>query len=220
MMKRAFSVVSVLALAACSTDIENANSDAYSPVFQVEVPTMAGSFASGSIYGGTGVGLFATDRRAAQVGDILTVELSENFAASKSQGASTSKSDDFGVNLPDVLTGSFDDASLSGGTASTFAGSGSATQSNSLTGRMSVTVVRVYPGGNLEILGQKKLTLNNGDEYIRLRGMVRPADISAENVVQSERIANAEIKYIGAGQIADSGKKGWLSDAMSAISPF
>ena len=207
-------------LGACSTHIEQRASDAYAPVYPTEQIPTRGDLPTGAIYAGGGAGLFATDRRAAQVGDILTVELSENFAASKSQGSSTSKTDNYGVDIPDILTGGFDDALLGGGSSSSFSGTGSATQSNSLTGRMSVSVVRVFPGGNLEILGQKKLTLNNGDEYIRLSGIVRQADISSGNIVQSERIANAEIKYIGAGQIADAGKKGWLSQTLDTISPF
>jgi flagellar L-ring protein precursor FlgH len=85
---------------------------------------------------------------------------------------------------------------------------------------LSVSVVRVLPGGNLEILGQKKLTLNNGDEYVRLSGIVRPADISAQNVVLSDRIANAQIEYIGAGQVADAGKQGWLRRGLNTVSPF
>ena len=80
-------------------------------------------------------------------------------------------------------------------------------------------MVRVLPGGNLEILGQKKLTLNNGDEYVRVRGIVRPEDITSNNVVLSDRIANAEITYIGAGDVADAGRRGWLSSVLTSISP-
>jgi flagellar L-ring protein precursor FlgH len=175
---------------------------------------------SGSIYAGHARGLFAADRRATAVGDILTVEFSERFAARKSQAADTSKSDSFAVDIPDVVSFGFDDARLTGGTTRSFSGEGSATQSNSLTGRISVSVVRVLPGGNLEIMGQKKLTLNNGHEYVRVRGMVRPSDISADNVVRSDRIAHAEIKYVGAGDVADTGKHGWLRRALTAVSPM
>ena len=80
--------------------------------------------------------------------------------------------------------------------------------------------MRVFATGNLEILGQKKLTLNNGDEYIRVRGLVRPDDISSSNVILSDRIANAEIKYTGAGDIADTAKQGWLARAFTAVSPL
>jgi flagellar L-ring protein precursor FlgH len=72
----------------------------------------------------------------------------------------------------------------------------------------------------MEILGQKKLTLNNGDEYIRLIGVIRPEDISNQNTVQSSRIANAKISYTGAGDIADTAKKGWLSKLIDTVTPL
>lgn len=207
-------------LAGCSTQVEEAESALYAPVLPMGEVEQDRLMPSGSIYSGHAKGLFAADRRAAVVGDLLTVEFSERFAARKSQAADTSKSDSFAVDIPDVVSFGFDDARLTGGTTRSFSGEGSATQSNSLTGRISVSVVRVLPGGNLEIMGQKKLTLNNGHEYVRVRGMVRPSDISADNVVRSDRIAHAEIKYVGAGDVADTGKHGWLRRALTAVSPM
>ena len=78
-------------------------------------------------------------------------------------------------------------AELGSSGESTFSGSGSTNQSNSLTGLISVHVVRVYANGNLEIL-VRKADLNNGDEYIRVSGIVRPRDITSDNVVQSDRL--------------------------------
>jgi len=69
-------------------------------------------------------------------------------------------------------------------------------------------------------LGQKKLTLNNGDEYVRVSGIVRRGDISPSNVVNSNRLANAEITYIGAGDVADTAKRGFLARAFSAVNPI
>lgn len=217
-MYKFITITSCAFLAACSTVIEEQISEEYDPVYPVEVSRQADLLPTGSIYGGTGKGLFAMDRRATQVGDILTVQFRERFAASKSQSANSAKSDEFGLSLPTALSSLTDDIFQSG-TEQSFSGNGAASQSNSLTGRMSVSVVRVLPGGNLEIVGQKKLTLNNGDEYIRLRGVVRPADISADNIIESDRIAHADIKYIGAGQIADTAKQGWLRQAVTTISP-
>ena len=101
-----------------------------------------------------------------------------------------------------MLTGGFDTdvdgngAGLSAGTTRSFAGV-NAVQSNSFTGLLSVTVVRVFDNGNMEVAGQKELTLNNGNEYVRVRGIVRPEDISATNVVSSNRLADAQIRYTG-----------------------
>jgi flagellar L-ring protein precursor FlgH len=85
---------------------------------------------------------------------------------------------------------------------------------------LSVTVVRVFANGNMEVAGQKEITLNQGNEYVRLRGVVRPEDISATNVVSSARLADAQIRYTGSGHLADTAKPGWLSNLMRVISPF
>ncbi len=89
-----------------------------------------------------------------------------------------------------------------------------------MSGFLSVTVMRVFDNGNMEIAGQKQLNLNNGDEYVRLTGIVRPQDITASNIILSNRIADAQITYIGAGDVADSSKQGWLSRTLRAIAPF
>ena len=78
----------------------------------------------------------------------------------------------------------------------------------------------MFDNGNMEILGQKKLTLNNGDEYIRLLGVIRPEDIDSQNTVLSSRIANAKISYTGAGDVADSSKKGWFAKLIDAVQPL
>lgn len=219
-MARKHIILIPIFLDACSTVIEEQASIEYQPVYPVEVTRSADLLPTGGIYSDRSNGLFAMDRRATQVGDILTVELDESFSASKKQSSSGNKQATTAIPLGDLVQSPVINDMLDNPTSRNFSGTGQASQSNSLTGRMSVSVVRILPGGNLEILGQKKLTLNNGDEYIRLRGIVRPADINANNIVSSDRIANAEIKYIGAGQIADTSKQGWLSKVTDAISPF
>ncbi len=215
-----------LLLTGCSTYVENQASFAFDPIYpEAHMPSDHGS-PTGAIYMASKGGLFATDRRAREVGDILTVSLSETFAATKSQTAASAKTDAFDVDLPvglpNLFTGGYDKGTdpLKAGTSRSFSGSGSAAQSNSLTGFLTVTVTRVFENGNMEIAGQKKLRLNNGDEYVRLTGLVRPEDISATNLIISNRIADAEITYIGAGELADSSRQGWLSRAMRVVSPF
>jgi flagellar L-ring protein precursor FlgH len=84
-----------------------------------------------------------------------------------------------------------------------------------------VTVAEVLPNGNLVVRGEKWLTLTNGDEYIRLSGIVRPDDISPDNIVLSERIANPRITYRGQGAVAESNIPGWLGRFFrSALFPF
>ena len=211
---------------ACSTYIENEASLAFEPIYPAAHITPEHNAPTGGIFKENGGGLFASDIRARDVGDILTVSLNETFSATKAQTAASAKNDTFGVTLPtalpNILTGGYDKnaAGLNAGTARSFAGSGSAAQSNTLTGFLTVTVTRVFDNGNMEIAGQKKLTLNNGDEYVRLTGLIRPEDIAANNTVVSNRIADAEIVYVGAGEIADASKQGWLSRTMRNVSPF
>ena len=206
-------------LTSCASHVEDRASIDFEPIIP-ENMNLPNNSNSGGIYNESSGGLFATDRRAGQVGDILTVALSEDFTASKSQSATSAKSDSFKVDLPNLLDPAGDQALLDSGAETSFSGSGSAAQTNSLRGEISVTVMRVFSNGNMEIMGQKKLHLNNGNEYVRLSGMIRPQDISANNIVRSSRIANAKIAYLGVGDIADTGQKGWLSRALASISPL
>ncbi len=218
-------VLICLVLTACDTYVEEQRSVEFEPIYlePVEQETTQSDF--GGIYKKDKGNLFAMEARAHRVGDILTVSFTESFQATKSQNAATSRTSENSVTLPTVM-GSIlpnslgNSAELGSSGESTFSGSGSTNQSNSLTGLISVHVVRVYLNGNLEILGQKKLTLNNGDEYIRVSGIVRPSDISSDNVVQSDRIANADINYIGAGDTARTGKKGWYTKMLDTINPI
>ena len=89
-----------------------------------------------------------------------------------------------------------------------------------MNGTISVTVVRVYPNGNLEVKGERKLSYNSGTEYLRLAGVVRPEDISSTNTVSSTKVADAQISYTGTGDMNDSVTKGWLSRYFAYISPF
>lgn len=219
-MKKLF-LLCALFTGACDTYQESQRSIDYEPVYFAEDDGPQDEPTFGSIYSQSKGNLFAMEARANAVGDILTVAFSESFQATKSQNASTARSTENSVNLPTILDSFLPDSGeFSAGSESSFSGNGSTAQSNSLTGSVSVHVVRVFRNGNLEIVGQKKLTLNNGDEYVRVTGIVRPRDISADNVVQSDRIANADIKYIGAGDIARSGKKGWYSRTLEAITPL
>jgi len=209
----------VLLLANCSTQLE----DRASVDFEPNIPVGSKKVNKdkyGSIYSNSQKGLFATDRRASKVGDILTVSLSENFSASKSQSAKSAKKGELKFDFPNVMTAGADDGLFDSSSDQSFDGSGSAGQNNSLKGQLSVTVTKVFDNGNMEILGQKKLTLNNGDEYIRLLGVIRPEDIDSQNTVLSSRIANAKISYTGAGDIADSSKKGWFAKLIDAVQPL
>ncbi len=205
-------------LASCSTYIEDKAGLDYAPIYHEAVPSA--ERATGGIFHQEARGLFVSDRRASAVGDVLTVQFVERFQASKSQSASSGRNSSFEMELPMLLSGGFDAGGLGHSTRQSFSGRGAATQSNSLTGRLSVSVARVLPNGHLEVTGQKRLMLNNGAEYVRLTGVVRPEDIGPDNVVTSDRLAHADIRYIGAGDVADTGRQGWLTRALAVVNPI
>ena len=212
--------VLVIMLSGCAQHNADRVSIDFEPMYPQEMPLVETNNRSGTIFNATRGNLFSMESRAQMVGDIITVQFAESFQATKSQNAATAKSNASSISLPTALGTPELSTKLGSSLANTLSGSGSSAQSNSLNGQVSVHVVRVFQNGNLEILGQKKLTLNNGDEYIRVHGIVRPKDINEKNIVSSDRIANANIQYIGAGDIAASGKKGWYSKILDTINPL
>jgi flagellar L-ring protein precursor FlgH len=174
----------------------------------------------GSIYHAEqGMELF-NDARAHRVGDILTISLVESTQASKKASTSTSKKDASSISAPTILGhalkvgGKTADTSLNGNR--TFDGAGDSSQSNQLTGSITVTVAQRLSNGNLLVRGEKMLTINQGQELIRISGIVRPQDILQDNSVPSTRVADAQIAYTGKGSLADANTQGWLSRFFSS----
>ncbi len=94
---------------------------------------------------------------------------------------------------------------------SSFDGASDSSQSNRLDGSITVTVAERLPNGNLLVRGEKRITINQGEEFIRVQGIVRPVDIGPANSVASTKVADARITYSGRGTLADSNRPGWLS---------
>ncbi len=179
---------------------------------------------NGSIYqAGREDSLFTNDQ-ARRVGDIITVKLTEKMSAKKAAKAAGKKEDTATIPALNAITGNPLAAAFKNGTTSSkeFKGDGSAEQSNELTGDITVTVVEVYPNGNLRVRGEKQVTINQGDELIRVSGIVRVADITAENTVLSTQVADAQIVYVGnGGLIANSNAQGIIGQFfMSSLWPF
>jgi flagellar L-ring protein precursor FlgH len=220
-MKKIFIICILFLINGCSTYVEEAINAEFKPLTPSFEEFKKIPPSNGSIYSGSSAGLFSSDRRAHKVGDILTVTLNETFSSSKSVSTASSKADAIGAEVgPTGLLRNFAGLGGSASKSNSFSGSGSAAQSNSLTGYLSVTVVRVFPNGNLQIKGQKKLRLTEGSEYIRINGIVRPQDITATNYVSSSQIAEANIEYVGAGSLANEARPGWGSQLFRALSPF
>lgn len=184
-------------------------------------PAPAPTRADGGIFhADDGYAALYEGQRARKVGDPLSIVLVERTTASKSASSKLDSSGGFGITPPTAGPLSFDPGMAKLGGNRNFAGQGATDQANALTGEISVTVAEVYPNGTMLVQGQKRVTLNRGDEFIQIKGIVRVADISPDNRVASTRVADARIAYTGKGDVARASRQGWLSRFFQAISPF
>jgi flagellar L-ring protein FlgH len=194
---------------------------------------------NGSIYqAGFENGLY-DDRKAFRVGDIITITLNERTQASKNANSNLQKDSSGTLGVPNLfgmavapdnplrslsalgMTNNNLSLDSSWNSQRDATGSGQAGQSNSLSGSVTVTVAEVLPNGILAVRGEKWMTLNTGDELMRISGLVRADDISTDNTVSSTRVADARITYSGTGAFADASQPGWMSRFfMSPLWPF
>lgn len=216
-----FGLVAVMLSGCQSTGTHEAlpNDPFYAPILP-DIPRQKVA-EDGSIFQSDMANSLYSDVKARRVGDIITVNLEENTRATKSAGTSTSKETE--VEIDPIIGLGGNNIGIGGQsiqlgleTTNEFESDASANQSNNLVGSISVTVVQVLANQNLLVRGEKWLTLNNGDEYIRLTGVVRPADVSPSNEIVSTKIANARIQYSGTGTFSTSQKEGWLSGFFSS----
>lgn len=227
LVKIIFVMICLVTLSACVIhQPAQPNDPYYAPVLRTD-PAAAKPI-NGSLYReNANLSLF-DDGKASHVGDIITVVLQERTSSSKTSNVEITKESD--VNMAPTGAGTVLNSLPSLGEYGLnsnftgdreFTGEAAADQSNRLTGNISVTVVDVYPNGTLVIRGEKWITLNRGQEFIRISGLVRPEDVTPDNTIASTKIANARIAYSGTGELADSQQIGWLARFFnSAIWPF
>jgi len=205
-------------LSACSNTVELSKALPNDPDFAPILPEVEEDaiIPTGSLFKENYVNNIYSDSKAHRVGDIISVILSESTQAKKNAKTELKKESNTALDPIVGLGGA--PVTLNGQTVqfginqnSKFKGDAKADQGNSLSGDISVHVLRVLPNGNLMIRGEKWITLNNGDEYIRLTGVIRAKDINSDNTILSTKIANARIQYAGTGSFADVNEQGWLT---------
>lgn len=218
----------LLLTSACTSQRPIPGDPLYAPV--VMPAASAAPVSNGSLFTDQSATSLFSDRKATRVGDILTIMLQENTVSRKSSNVDVSK--DSETNIPEVAgaagTVLGGGVSLGGLSLNTnlaaqrdFSGAADAAQSNNLNGMVTVSVTDVLPNGTLVVNGEKWLTLNRGDEFIRFSGLIRPDDIRSDNTIASTKVANARITYAGTGALADSQRMGWLNRFFnSAYWPF
>jgi len=224
-----FALGGAVLLAGCVGPTPKPNDPYYAPVLpRTPLPAAANN---GSIYQAGFEQNLYSDRKAFRVGDIITITLNERTQASKNANSQIAKNSKAELGLTSLFGAGVNtnnpfgdgDLSLSAGYSGDRAtkGDSKAAQGNTLTGSITVTVADVLPNGIIAVRGEKWMTLNTGDELVRIAGMVRADDIATDNTVPSTRVADARITYSGTGSFADASQPGWLDRFfISPLWPF
>lgn len=183
----------------------------------------------GSLWTTESTSMFA-DQKARNVGDIVTIIISESSSASKEATTSTDRSTSVSAGIPNLFgleNSSFiTDSNLdlnnmvSSNFDNDFEGSGTTTRKGNLTASLTTQVIERYPNGNLKVRGGKEVMVNNEIQIIYLTGIIRTIDITAANTVPSSKVLNARITYTGQGAVADKQKPGWLMRGLDNFWPF
>jgi flagellar L-ring protein precursor FlgH len=226
-IRNALFILTVAALVgACASTQVEPDPTAHIDFHPVYADAGAQAVGAGGVFNTAGSFDLFMDLRARAVGDILTIALVEKTNAQKEQSTSTAKKSKTDTGTPIIAGGPVTwngkqilNNSITGDRA--FDGKADSSQSNSLIGNITVSVAERLPNGNLLVRGEKLININQGEEYIRLQGIIRPVDIGPDNAVASTKVADAKISYSARGALADSNKQGWLSRFFnSPIFPF
>lgn len=178
--------------------------------------------ADGSIFNAaTGYAALVEGARARAVGDPVFIQLVETTTTSKSATAKTQRGGSASITPPTAGPLSFlNPDALKASSSGSFNGQGNAGQTSAFSGELSVTIAEVRPNGTALVRGEKRMLLSQGQEWIQFSGIVRLADIDADNRILSARVADARIEYAGNGSVQRAAREGWLSKFFSMISPF
>ena len=179
--------------------------------------------ANGAIYQTVQARPLFEDRRARRIGDTITINLVERNTATKNANTNASRGSGMtgGITASSRLPlGGLNGLNIEAGVESEFNGTGAASANNAFNGTITVSVIDVYPNGNLLVSGEKMLAINQGSEFIRFSGVIDPNTVTSTNTVQSTQVADARIEYRGSGFIDQSNTMGWLQRFFLAVLPF
>ncbi|MDR1850213.1 MAG: flagellar basal body L-ring protein FlgH [Zoogloeaceae bacterium] len=186
--------------------------------------------ANGSIFQDSSARPLFEDRRARYVGDTLTVTITENNRAASDSSTGVSRTGSISAGVDGLSVYPLDkvsafkkiaDINLGMNSSNDFSGSGNAASNNVFQGTITVTVIEVFPNGNILVSGEKMVSIGGQQEFIRLSGVVNPRDVVSEtNSVSSSRIADARIEYKANGVISEAQTMGWLSRFFLSVLPF
>lgn len=203
------------------------NYDMRGPGFETLEPYVP---SEGSLWAEAGSTRLFVDMRAREVGDLVTVRISEKPTGKLYAKTQTSRDSSIEAGITDFLgylkqlqadRPDLDRTSLfKAKFKPSFKGQGTNDREGELDAYITARVIEVFPNGNLRISGKQEIKVNNETQYISISGIIRPEDISTNNEIQSTYIADARIEYSGKGVIADKQHPGWLIRILDFIWPF
>lgn len=210
-------------LSACAALETTPSTSVHQPMTARPEARPAGYTADGGIYHAAYARPLFEDRRARYVGDTITINLVENTSAKKATNASANRASSMSggiTGLAKLPLAGLAGMKVDAGTSSDFSGKGAAAANNAFTGTITVTVIEVYPNGNLLVSGEKEVAINQGQEFIRFSGVINASQVTASNSVQSTQVADARIEYKGSGYIDEAQQIGWLQRFFNVVMPF
>lgn len=211
---------SILLSAACARNLYNQTNTI--PVYsEPQIIRPAGTIWPGENLGNN---LYA-DKKARYVSDIVTIVLDEASAGANTASTNTSRDTSTAAGIGGIYQLGPDKTilskyALSGTAANSLKGDGETTRVGSLTGKITARVMKITNSGNMIIEGKRQLTVNNEDQYIIITGIIRPEDITTENLILSSNIADARIIYTGKGVVDDKMHPGWMTRVLDWVWPF
>lgn len=225
-----------LLLSGCNAHLTDPEISFTPPKYVEEMPSREEEntfVARGSLFGQGDSPLFS-DHKAMHVNDVVTVVISETASSSNVGKKALSEADTMGLN-GGVFTSAGGNAAVSsavgklnglanigfsGGSTSTYAGSGSATKNASFTTTVSARIVKVMANGNYFITGRREIMVDNQKQIMQLSGVIRPYDIDQNNQINSAKVSDAKILYANEGDVDRSTQRGWGSKLIEAVWPF
>lgn len=221
-MKRTLFLLAVpLLLSACVTNTPP--TAVHQPMSIRPEPRSVMGPTNGSIYNVASARPLFEDRRARFVGDVLTINIAETVQASKKGNTTAERSHSVDASIPVVAGLPFkgvQGTTLEASNSNKFSGKGENSSSNAFTGTITVTVIEVFPNGNLLVSGEKQIGLKEGEEFVRFSGVVNPNSITAANTVTSTQVADARIEYKANGFIDSAQVMGWLGRFFLSFLPL
>ncbi len=170
-----------------------------------------------------------SDRRAASIGDIVTITVSENTQLTASQRLSSDRNNALNDEIGQLLYSSAVSRNFTRGGEmpamnwsgqNQYSGGGEVNNRHNLNARAAVLITDRLPNGNLVVEGVRTVIFSNEETNVYIRGVIRPDDIRADNTILSSNIAHAQVEFISEGSISNTQRKGWLTRIYDAINPF